>query len=372
VVVAVAVVFAAGALCIPVRPSCASVRPDPCQTLLACEGYLESGDRGQAVRALQEALDSLGYGTSADGVFGPETRSSARAFQGDLGLRADGIAGPDTIRALSREYYRRNPPETCVLEPGETLSAISERYGVDVPTLVRINELRDPDLVYAGQVILLQEPPEEDQAGAVAPEPPLPPVLPPLPSRRICLTFDDGPDVYTTRPVLAILDSYGVKATFFLTGQRAARSPDLVREIAASGHLIGIHGYDHKVLAGLPASEIRKDLLKAQDSIASITGERPWLYRPPAGLLDRTGQAEAAKLGLTTLMWTNIGGADLGAGSADEVVARVTEGARDGGVILLHEGLQLTVEALPALIEALARLGFGFQNVSPTGLAREP
>lgn len=160
-----------------------------------------------------------------------------------------------------------------------------------------------------------------------------------------------------------------MKATFFVTGARAVKNPDLVREIVAAGHVVGVHGFDHKVLAGLSASEVRKDLVKAQETISAITGQKPWLYRPPFGLLDQTQRAEAGKLGLTVLMWTNIGGADLGARSAADVVERVTAMARDGCVILLHEGLRNTVEALPSLIETLARLGFGFQNVSSSSAA---
>lgn len=343
-------------------------------TLFSLGGAIERGDRGDTVTALQEVLSALGYRASADGVFGPETEVAVEAFQSDRNLRPDGVAGPATLRALSRAYDRAYPPETHRVQAGETLLAIAERYGTDPVALARINDLDDMDFISEGQVLALREVP--DDVGSVGPnedtppgdEPaplPEPPAVPVAPAtRRTCLTFDDGPDISTTRPILSILNTYGVKATFFVIGAEAAKNPDLVREIAAAGHVIGIHGYDHKVLSGLSASEVKKDLVKAQEAIAAITGQKPWLYRPPAGILDQTQRSEAARLGLTTLMWTNIGGADLGASSADEVVARITSGAKDGGVILMHEGLQHTVEALPSVIEALARMGFGFQNVA--------
>jgi peptidoglycan/xylan/chitin deacetylase (PgdA/CDA1 family) len=336
------------------------------RALFAHSGLIRKGDRGDLVRALQEALDSAGYAASADGIFGEQTHSSLAEFQQDQGLDPDGVAGPATLAALSREYYRKKPPESHSVRAGETLSGIAELYGLDIATLLAANPFLDPDVIYAGQTLGLREPEDKRQGGS--PGQPVPEPILPLPSRRICLTFDDGPDIYTTRPILAILEAYGVKATFFLIGDRAARYPDLVKEIAAAGHVIGVHGYDHKVLASLAATEVRRDLKRAQDALAALTGRKPWLYRPPSGMLDRTQVDEADRLGLTTLMWTNIGGADLGARTAAEVVSRITESARDGGVILLHEGIQRTVESLPALIEALARLGFGFQNVSPASV----
>ena len=349
----------------------------PYSALFNHRALIRKGDRGDLVRDLQEVLSGLGYKTQADGVFGDGTKASLKKFQADHDLHADGIAGTSTLSALSTRYYRKYPPETHTVKAGETLSIIGDRYGMSVDALAGINRLSNPNSIYAGQVIFLKEnpswsepqvptgidpnpgPSEGSGAAVLLPEPALP-----APTKRVCLSFDDGPDVYTTRQILSVLKTYGIRATFFLIGDRAARNPDLVQEIAGAGHVIGVHGYDHKTLSGLSATEVRKDLKKAQDAIAGITGQKPHLYRPPGGFLDRTQVDEAEKLGLTTLMWTNIGGADLGAASAEEVTYRVTQAAKDGGIILLHEGLQHTLEALPSIIETLARLGFGFQNVS--------
>lgn len=325
---------------------------------------IRRGDKNDRVRYLQEALHACGYNVSPDGVFGPLTESAVREFQRDRGLYVDGIAGPATIRELEKLYYKANPPDKYTVKPGETLSAIAGRYGMSVETLARINRLSNPDMVYAGQVLLISKPEEPEVEGPRAPtyEPP-PKVQPfPFPERRICLTFDDGPDLTTTRPILAILRQYGVKATFFLIGEKVLSHPDLAREIARDGHVLGVHGFEHKSLSGLSASEVRRDLMKARDAIREVTGVTPYLYRPPFGALDQTQVVEAAKLDMQVTMWTNIGGADLGAASAEEVTTRTVTAASDGGIIMLHEGLPYTVEALPSLIEALARLGYGFQN----------
>lgn len=341
--------------------------------LFSSTGLIRRGDKNDRVRYLQEALHACGYNVSPDGVFGPLTESAVREFQRDRGLYVDGIAGPATIRELEKLYYKANPPDKYTVKPGETLSAIAGRYGMSVETLARINRLTNPDMVYAGQVLAISapEPPATDPSVADPPaaEPPAPPPQfssppPPfpVPERRICLTFDDGPDLTTTRPILAILRQYGVKATFFLIGDRVLRHPELAREIARDGHVIGVHGFEHKSLYGLTAAEVRRDLMKARDAVIEVTGVTPYLYRPPFGALDQTQVAEASRLDMRVTMWTNIGGADLGAASGEEVTARTVSAATDGGIIMLHEGLQHTVEALPSLIEALARLGYGFQN----------
>lgn len=372
-----------------VGSSAAEAAAAPYESLFRHTGLIRKGDKGELVRSLQEVLDALGYRTQADGVFGENTKASLKRFQEDRGLYPDGVAGPESLAALSAQYYKKNPPDTHTVKRGETLSIIASRYSISVETLSRINRLDDIDRIYAGQVLLLKgdPPPASGQAPGEVPgqggdkpagvaEDPVsgsgyvPTATLPVPTKRVCLSFDDGPDVNTTRQILAILDRYAIKATFFLVGDRAVRNPDLVQEIAKAGHVIGVHGYDHKSLSGLSASEVRKALQKAQNAIAEITGQKPHLYRPPGGYLDRVQIEEAERLGLTTLMWTNIGGADLRASSAEEVALRVTQAAKDGGVLLLHEGLQHTVEALPSIIETLARAGFGFQNVSEAALRR--
>jgi len=347
----------------------------PCRSVLAGdeedsgffrqEGYIRMGQKGDAVAVLQKILGSLGYYLGAqDGVFGEKTDRAVREFQVSCGLSPDGIVGPRTRKALETAYYRKNPPETHTVQKGETLWEISEKYGVAVPALTRLNDLKNPDRIYAGQVLKIRGQVQEDPSeSGLSPTDVKPPTYP-IPSRRICLSFDDGPDPLTTRAMLEVLERYGIRATFFVIGEKVDKYPELLKEVAARGHVIGVHGYEHKILAGLGAKEVQKDLQMAVDTIHRVTGQKPYLYRPPGGALDEVQVQEASKLGLTVMMWTNIGGADLGARTSQEVVQRVVGSARDGGIILLHESLEETLKALPQIIESLARAGFGFQNPS--------
>ncbi|MGI6162642.1 MAG: polysaccharide deacetylase family protein [Bacillota bacterium] len=343
--------------------------------LFESNGYLKRGDRGEEVRWLQELLSELGfYNAGIDGIFGDKTRVAVLEFQKKAGLGQDGIVGPGTKKALESQQLKLNPPEKHIVAQGETLSVIAEKYGMSASYLVKINQIKNPDRIFPGDTLILkaqEKPVEPDEKPSDIPiEVPLPPPVEPLPipDKRICLTFNDGPDPVTTPQILARLDEYGIKATFFVIGEKARKHPDLVKDIADRGHVIGVHGYEHKVLAGLSSRQVYSDLQLAQKSVIDSSGQIPYLYRPPGGALDEIQMREASKLGMTVLMWTNIGGADLGARSAEEVSERVLKSARDGSIILLHEGLVNSAEALAQIIPSLARMGFGFQNLEPASV----
>ncbi len=298
-----------------------------------------------------------------DGEFGPVTERAVVSFQNSVKITADGLVGPKTRQALAVSYIKKEPPEHHTVRPGETLSYISSRYGVSLELIQTQNKITNPNRIYVGQVLTIKPmsvSPPEIQNEPVAPEPSIPAF--PQPDKGICLTFDDGPDLLTTGPILSTLDKYGVKGVFFVIGEKAEKHPELVREMVEKGHAVGVHGFEHKPLTGLPTSEVLGDIKKARDAIVAQTGYEPYLYRPPGGGLDSNQILQAARLGLNVMMWTNVGGADLGANTPDEVVERVINQATNGGIILLHEGIANTVEALPDLIESLARLGYGFRT----------
>jgi peptidoglycan hydrolase-like protein with peptidoglycan-binding domain len=69
---------------------------------------LKSGDSGAEVKALQRALAFLGYKSGKiDGSYGPATTAAVTAFQRASGLTADGIFGPQTLKALSSALARK-------------------------------------------------------------------------------------------------------------------------------------------------------------------------------------------------------------------------------------------------------------------------
>ena len=83
------------------------------------------------------------------------------------------------------------------------------------------------------------------------------------------LTFDDGPHPEGTPAVLEVLARHGVRATFFLVGEQVRRDPALVGELLAAGHELGLHCDRHRNLLRLSPRQVREDIARAQDTIAS-------------------------------------------------------------------------------------------------------
>jgi len=179
---------------------------------------------------------------------------------------------------------------------------------------------------------------------------------------EIALTFDDGPSPYYTPQILAILQQYNVKATFFCIGRQVARYPDLVRLEYNDGNLVGNHTWSHPNLALLSSSDILTQINLTADAIQQATGVRPTFFRPPYGVVNTTVLAKANLLGLTTIIW-NDEARDWSLPGTGVIISRILNLAGDGAIILLHDGggdRSQTIAALPTIIQTLRLRGFKF------------
>lgn len=179
------------------------------------------------------------------------------------------------------------------------------------------------------------------------------------------LTFDDGPHARGTPATLEILAREGVRATFFLVGEQVLRNPSVAAEVAAAGHRIGLHCHRHRNLLRLAPWQVREDIARAASAIEEATDVRPSLYRPPYGVLNATALRVASRDGRETLLWTHWGRDWERSATPAAIAARVTDGAGEGSVLLLHDAddysatgsWRRTVLALPRVLDTMAGRG---------------
>ncbi len=180
--------------------------------------------------------------------------------------------------------------------------------------------------------------------------------------RQVWLTIDDGPDPDDTPKILDLLDQFEAKATFFMIGERAARHPELVREVVARGHELGCHTYTHPLATFWYAGRDRVSR-ELDDSLAVLhdAGATVRLFRPPAGIRNMFLQHCLKQRNLTCVTWSVRSG-DGTSKSLERVVQRVLQKIRPGAIILMHEGRTVAsnvrVEAIRRVLIALDEMEF--------------
>jgi peptidoglycan/xylan/chitin deacetylase (PgdA/CDA1 family) len=153
---------------------------------------------------------------------------------------------------------------------------------------------------------------------------------------HVALTFDDGPDRRSTPAFLRSLDRLGVRATFFVLGRHLA-DHGLVGEMAAAGHEIGVHGWDHRPVCLHTPRSLRDGIGRTRDLVEAATGRRVRWYRPPYGVLTAASTWAAERAGLRTVLWS-AWGRDWESGATPTSVARLVDSRlAPGGTVLLHD-----------------------------------
>lgn len=197
-------------------------------------------------------------------------------------------------------------------------------------------------------------------------------------SRRshIALTFDDGPDPVSTPLFVDLLAQFGIRATFFLIGERARAYPDTVRLLAERGHEIAVHGWTHRCVATLRSGRLTDEICRSGDLVAELSGRAPRWYRPPYGITTVGATRAARAAGLQPLLWTAWGRDWSRRAGTDSVVRTVGRTLTPGGTVLLHDtdaysaagSWRTTLAATEALLEGWSAEGLAVGPVSEHGL----
>ena len=196
---------------------------------------------------------------------------------------------------------------------------------------------------------------------APRPTPTVRPAVQPVgqPGDVVYLTFDDGPHPVYTPQVLDVLARHGARATFFVTGSQAEAHPDLIRRIAAEGHTLGNHTWNHEDLAGLSRASFDETISRTQAVLADLAA--PCL-RPPYGSVDALTREWASSHGLSVMMW-DASPKDWLRPPAAEIADYIVQWARPGVVMLLHDGggdRSRTVQGLDMALERLSGEGLEY------------
>jgi peptidoglycan/xylan/chitin deacetylase (PgdA/CDA1 family) len=189
---------------------------------------------------------------------------------------------------------------------------------------------------------------------------------------HVALTFDDGPDPDSTPGFLEVLGGRAVRATFFLLGSMVERAPRLAADIAAAGHEVGVHGWEHRYLTLRGPRATRDDIARAVAAVAAATGVEPRLYRPPYGVLTGGALLAARQLGLNPVLWSSWGQEWTRGSTPESVYATLCRDLRGGGTVLLHDSdctsppgsARAALGALPLLLDECDRRGL---RVGPLG-----
>ncbi|GIP42613.1 polysaccharide deacetylase [Paenibacillus sp. J45TS6] len=186
--------------------------------------------------------------------------------------------------------------------------------------------------------------------------------------KRIALTFDDVPDPRFTPQILDVLKEYGVKATFFVNGQRVLNHPELAKRIHDEGHVIGNHSFTHPDFNKISMSAFISEIKKTEQAILPITGYIPKIIRPPYGEITEEQLIWAAEHKYRIVNW-NVDSLDWKGLNKEQVLTNILSGTRPGAIVLQHGGggygskLQGTIEALPEVIKALKNQGYELVTV---------
>lgn len=207
------------------------------------------------------------------------------------------------------------------------------------------------------RVVATVAPTDSHKAGASAPF-----AVHSVGPKVIALTFDDGPWPSSTQAILAILAKNGIHATFFELGSQVNAQRARSKAVAEAGNPIGVHTWNHALMTKRSAKVNANDLRKTKNTIWRVTGSVPRWFRPPYGSTNKSIAGIAKGLGMGQVLWS-VDTLDWKIRNKSSVSSRAIKGARNGAIVLMHDGggpRKATVAAVPTVIKTLRARGYDF------------
>jgi peptidoglycan/xylan/chitin deacetylase (PgdA/CDA1 family) len=277
------------------------------------------------------------------------------------------------------------PGESYVVQLGDTLYSIAQRFGVTVDAIAQANNISDPTQITVGQALFI---PGATGTPGTTPSPTRVPATGGGPSQiishgntsrnAIAFTFDAGSDAGYTAQILDTLAANGVFATFGMTGRFAETYPDLVRRMVHEGHTLINHTYDHASFTGnstgaaaLTRDERFTELDQTESIIRNLTGATTYPYfRPPYGDYDQSVLDDVGARGYAyTVMWTLDSRGWMGI-PAPAITQRCLDSAEPGAIYIFHVGsASQDGPALQGIIDGLRAKGY---EIGDLGLVLAP
>jgi len=177
------------------------------------------------------------------------------------------------------------------------------------------------------------------------------------------LTFDDGPSDHTLE-LLEVLTEYGCHATFFMVGKNIKNHEESLQAVIDAGCEIGVHSWKHQYYTELDCNEVQADLERCAKKVASVTdGYQVVFMRPPYGAKDSQTFRGVRYAGMIGVLWT-IDTRDWEHRNAQKTADAILKSIENGSVILCHETVASTVEAMRIVLPQLIGMGYQILTVS--------
>ncbi len=181
--------------------------------------------------------------------------------------------------------------------------------------------------------------------------------------KKIAITFDAAWSAEDTDELMEILKKHKAKATVFAVGDWVEKNPEAVKKFHKNGHEMANHSDTHAAFSKISREEIKKEIVDCNNKIEAITGTSPKLVRAPSGDYDNKSIEVAESLGMKMIQW-DCDSLDYQKLSVDEIYNRITSKVQNGSILLFHNGVKNTPEALDKILTKLEKDGYKFVTVS--------